>query len=215
MKQLLLVLALIGLSASAATAQPVGPTGETAVEELTAVPRDVRAGEDVTVSGSGCDPGNQVLFELYDPDLNSSANGVAQGDGTFVQSVNLPSTTKVGRSWLRASCLTPESEQRVMEAVILVRRPEFVVTWVNVIFGIGTAFVTAGIGLAMLRQSDSRRHPSSRGFKTRRRSGRGRRGSKRRSSSHPSSEDPGWVEVQGGPERNGTRDAVERPIEVD
>lgn len=217
MKLLFLALAFGSIWTSTTAAQPAGDTSDSAVDELTAVPRELRAGDDVTVSGSGCAAGNQVLFELYDPDLHSSASGVAQGDGTFVQSVNLPSTTKVGRSWLRASCLTPESEQKVMEAVILVNRPQFVVTWVNVIFGIGTAFVTAGIGLAMLRQSDGRRHRSHRGVKRRRlgrkrSSGRRRRHSSSRSSSATESERS--AEVRAGFENNGTR-AADRPAGVE
>jgi hypothetical protein len=213
MKRPILALLLIGVWASAATAQPAG--GPEDPQELIAEPREVRAGDDITVSGEGCAPGNQVKFELYDPDLHSSATGLAQGDGSFVQSVNLPTTTKVGRSWLRATCLTPESEQRVMEAVILVNRPEFVITWVNVIFGLGTAFVVAGIGLAMLRQSDSRRHPTSRGG--RRRGRRGGHRKRKRSSSRSSRSSSGGESsgIRGGPASNGSRDSVDRPVEVD
>ena len=215
MSKLLLALALVPIWAAPAFAQPADPGEGTEFEELTAVPRELRAGEDVTVSGAGCAPGNQVRFELYNPDLHSSADGVVRGDGTFVQSVNLPSTTKPGRSWLRATCLTAEADQKVMEAVLLVNRPEFVVTWTNVVFGLGTALVTAGIGLAMLRPPD-RRHPTRRRVKSRRRRRKKGRGS---SSSRSNLPDPSLdgipVDRRSGAGSNGTKEKAERTIEVD
>jgi hypothetical protein len=129
---------------------------------LTAEPRDVRAGDAVTVTGGGCQPGHEVHFELYNPDLQSSAAGVVRGDGTFVQSITLAPSTQVGPNRLRATCLTPESVEKVMEAALEVSRPEFVIAWTNVIFGAGAALITSGIGLAMLRRPSRRRRSTSR-----------------------------------------------------
>jgi hypothetical protein len=211
----LLVAGILALAwAAPALAQPPEPGPNTEVRQLTAVPSEVRAGDDVTVTGSGCDSGNQVRFDLFNPELRSSAEALARGDGTFVQSIKLPPTTKVGRTWLRATCLTPESEEKVMEAVLLVTRPQFVVTWTNVLFGIGAALMTAGIGLAMLRQPD--RH----GRTTSARHRRHRRHTKHRARSHTGLSRSGpaasgmSVNPKTGPELNGSRDS-ERSLEVD
>lgn len=218
MKRFLWLVTLMSLSAALpALGQPPEPGDDTAVGVLTAVPRELRAGDDLTVTGSGCAPGNQVLFELYNPNLQSSADGVVRGDGTFVQSIHLAPTTRVGRSWLRATCLTPESEEKVTEAVLLVSRPEFVVTWTNVAFGAGFCLVTAGIGLAMLRQPDHHRRSSAR-----RGSGRKRRQKKKKRAGRSrttSSRAPGAtvdgvsLEPRNGPRLNGR--GSDRTIEVD
>jgi hypothetical protein len=193
------VFAMLVLCSSPAHAQ-TDPELAPEADVLTAVPRELRAGEETTVTGEGCAPGNTVSFVLSDPDPGPSAEGIAQGDGTFVQTITLPSTTKVGRAWLRATCITPESESKVMEAVLLVSRPSFVITWTNVIFGIGTALVTGGIGLAMLRQSDHAKHPSSRVTKKRRR----RKGRRKRASSRQSVRAGDQSPVPtGAPELNG------------
>jgi hypothetical protein len=215
MSRILLLLALLSLPAVPALAQPPEPGDRTVVGKLTAQPKELRAGADVTVTGSGCTPGGQVRFELYNPQLQASADGAVRGDGTFVQSINLPPSTKVGRSWLRAACLTPESEQKVMEAVLLVNRPEFVVTWTNVLFGVGAALVTLGIGLGMLRQpsrpedSSSGRHREPRRRKKRRR----RRGTTS-SATAPRTIGGVSIEPKTGAELNGGKD-VERTLEVD
>jgi len=209
-------IALLCLWASPALAQGAS-LDDSGVEQLTAVPRELRAGDDVTVSGSGCAPGNQVRFELRDPAPHSSADGAVAGDGTFVQSIRIPSTTNVGRSWLRATCLTADSEQRVMEAVLLIRRPEFVITWTNVLFGAGAALVTAGIGLSVLRGSHHR-HPRSSG----RGAGRRGRGRKRHRSTESRSHsaarttvDGNAADPQNGPQFNGSRESVNKELEVD
>lgn len=179
---------------------------------LTAVPRELRAGEETTVTGEGCAPGNTVRFVLSDPDPGPSAEVIAQGDGTFVQTIALPPTTKVGRAWLRATCITPDSESRTMEAVLLVSRPQFVITWTNVIFGIGTALVTGGIGLAMLRQSDHTKRPSGRvSTRKRRRKRRRRRSSTRHGDTGVSDRSP---VPSGAPELNGEPKSSER-LEAD
>lgn len=215
MKRLMGAVALLLVWAPGAYAQPREPLDDTDAADLTAVPRELRAGESVTVSGSGCAPGNQVRFELYSPDLHSSADAVVGSDGTFVQSINLPSTTKVGRSWLRATCLTPESDQRVMDAVLLVSRPDFVITWTNIIFGLGAALVTAGIGLTMLRQPQGRRSSKGRSFKRGRRRGRKRRSSRPSSALPDTTVDGIPVGRSSGTELNGTKDAADRSLEVD
>jgi hypothetical protein len=207
LKRLLTAMALVGMWVSPALAQ-----SESAREAdvLTPVPRELKAGEATTVTGEGCAPGNTVRFVLSDPEPGPSVEAIAQGDGTFVQTIALPSTTKVGRAWLRATCITSESESRVMEAVLLVSRPRFVITWTNVLFGIGTALTTAGIGLAMLKQSDSSRHPSGRVKKRRRRKG-GHKRSSTRASTRPSDQSP---ISDRAPELNGVPKSAER-LEAD
>lgn len=206
LKKLLTALAVIGLWASPAFGQADSPELAPEADVLTAVPRELRAGEATTVTGEGCAPGNTVRFILSDPDPGPSVEAIAQGDGTFVQTIVLPSTTKVGRAWLRATCITPDSESKVMEAVLLVSRPKFVITWTNVIFGIGTALITAGIGLAMLKQSDSSKHPSGRGKSRRRRKGRKSSSRTRTSKQSPISDR--------APELNGVPKSAER-LEAD
>lgn len=191
-------LAMMALGSTAA-AQTADPAPEPQVEEMTAEPRELRAGEAVTLSGSGCAPGNQIRFELRNPDLQSSVNSDAEPDGSFVQTIVLPSTTAPGRTWLRAVCLAPDSSERTMEAVLLVTRPRFLVTWTNILFGIGTALLTAGLGLAMLRPSDRRGSSG--------RSGKRRRRRRTRSKDHRRSPQTEAVEVTArspdGPELNG------------
>lgn len=205
---LLTALAVVGMWVSPAFAQTDSLELAPEADVLTAIPRELRAGEATTVTGEGCAPGNTVRFVLSDPYPGPSVEAVAQGDGTFVQAIALPSTTKVGRAWLRATCITPESESKVMEAVLLVSRPKFVITWTNVIFGIGTALTTAGIGLAMLKQSDSSRHTSGRGKSRRRRKGGRKRSSSRtRTSEHSPISDR-------LPELNGVPKSAER-LEAD
>ena len=205
---LLAALALAGLWVSPALAQSDLPELEAEADVLVAVPRELRAGETTTVTGEGCAPGNTVRFVLSDPDPGPSVEAIAQGDGTFVQTIALPSTTRAGRVWLRATCITPESESKVMEAVLLVSRPKFFITWTNVIFGIGTALTTAGIGLAMLKQPDSSRRSSGRGKK------RGRRkGGHKRSSTTAGSSGQSPISDR-APELNGVPKSAER-LEAD
>lgn len=207
MKRLLAALAVLTAVISPAYAQ-TDPLEEPEADVLIAEPRELQAGGQTTVSGSGCAPGNSVSFVLSDPDPGPSAEGVAQGDGTFAHTIALPSTTRVGRVWLRATCITPASESKIMEAVLLVSRPRFVITWTNVIFGIGTALITAGIGLAMLKQSDSSRHPSGRVKKRKR-----RKGGKKRSSTGPTPSDQSPISDR-APELNGVPKSAER-LEAD
>jgi hypothetical protein len=153
---LLLVVAVVLVSAPALAAPPpLNPQDETG--ELLVSPPEVRAGEAASVVGEGCAPGNQVQFDFYNPKLSSSAQASAKGDGTFVLAVGFPANSKIGRTWLRATCLTSASHQRVMQAVVLVSRPKFVITGVNLAFGAGTLLVVLGLGLLALRSPAKRR----------------------------------------------------------
>jgi hypothetical protein len=152
---------LIAFAPAVARAAEIGdPAPGREVAKLTASRERLRAGEGVTVSGGGCAEGSEVRFELYDPDLHSSASTSARGDGTFTQLVQVPSTGPLGRAWLRASCQTPDSELSVREVVLLVTRPAFIITWTNVLFGLGASLVTAGFAFAVLRQPQARKNRS-------------------------------------------------------
>lgn len=209
----LLAVVLMCIVAAPAAAQPVDPTVEPVAEHMTAEPEELRAGDAVTVTGEGCAPGNRIRFELLNPDLATTAESQAAADGTFVQTLVLPSATKPGRTWLRAICLTPEGTERLMEAVILVRRPEFLITWTNVLFGLGTALLTAGLGIALLSSPNRRRRSSTGRISSKTRK---RRRRKRNSRGRP---DPGQVDVSvanpSGPDLNGTKEVDPRTIEVD
>ena len=120
--------------------------------ELSTVPQELRAGGSVMVAGSGCAGGNTVRFDFYDPGLSSSAAAVTDGNGTFAQLIHVPSTAREGRALLRAVCQSPESEELVQEAAILIKRPPWAVTWTNVAFGVATSLVVTGLGLHFLRR---------------------------------------------------------------
>lgn len=143
-------LALLLLTAVPASAVPADPTGDLA--PLTVSSQQLRAGQSVTVSGAGCAPGNQVQLDVFNPDRLEPATIPANSAGGFEQVVQMPASSKVGRAWIRATCLTPDAEQRVMQATVLLTRPEFVITPINVIFGLGTAIFVLGLGLLVLRE---------------------------------------------------------------
>jgi hypothetical protein len=151
LKAWLLAVALFVSPKALFLAQP--PSTDVKLENLTAVPQELRAGDGVLVTGAGCASGNQVRFDLYSPKIQSSAVAVADGAGGFTEIVRIPPGTKVGRAWLRATCIAPNSDQRIMQAVLLVRRPKFLITWTNVFFGAGTALLVAGFGLIVARGS--------------------------------------------------------------
>jgi hypothetical protein len=158
---------------SAAEAAPPQPPQGTEFQKLSASTDHLVAGEEVLVTGDGCAGGDQVRFELYDPQLDSSASTVANTDGTFVQRIRVPTSAQVGRAWLRASCRTPESSEKILQAVLLISRPAFVITWINVLFGVGTFLMVWGLLLALLRRHHSRRvrrrPKKARGYRSRRR----------------------------------------------
>lgn len=127
------------------------------LQPLNVSPTEVRAGESVTVGGSGCTPEGPVQLDLYNPSRLEPAVITAGPDGSFRQIVNIPSDSKVGRARIRATCLTPDSEERVMQATIGVSNPQFLLTWVNVMFGLGASTFVMGLGLLVLRNPDRRR----------------------------------------------------------
>lgn len=149
---------ILALYPSAALAAPPPPDPKAQIGDLMVDPRELKAGDEVKVAGSGCTSRNQVQFELYSPKLRSTVAATAKSDGTFAQTIRFPSTTNVGRTWLRATCLTPDSNQRVMEAVLLVSRPDFLITGINLAFGVGSALVIFGLGVLALK--DAKRRPS-------------------------------------------------------
>jgi hypothetical protein len=104
------------------------------------------------VSGHGCAGGESVRFELYDPDPDSSVSTVANNNGTFAQLIRVPAGAHVGRAWLRASCRTPESGERILQAPLSIAQPPFVITWTNVLFGFGVSLMVAGFLLALRRR---------------------------------------------------------------
>lgn len=144
------------LVGEAAHAAPPKPPEGTELQPLTASRGSLRAGETITVTGYGCTGGDEVRFELFDPLPASSTFAVAQSDGTFVQLINVPTSAQVGRAWLRASCSTPESQERILQAVLLITRPAFLITWVNVFFGLGTSLIVGGFLVVFLRGQSGR-----------------------------------------------------------
>jgi hypothetical protein len=172
-----MLVAVFMFLAAPSVAQPAPPHAPQGFEfqRLRTSREHLRAGEEVLVSGDGCAGGGEVRFELYDPHLQSSTFAVAENDGTFVQLVHVPTTAQAGRAWLRASCRTLESGQKVLQAPLAIARPAFVVTWTNVLFGLGTSLVAGGFLLALVRRGHGRGRRS-RHAKTYRSRGRRRLG---------------------------------------
>jgi hypothetical protein len=157
MTAMLLAALLLVFIPSAAAASPPQTSPGAELQELTASRERLRAGDELMVAGNGCAAAKEVRFELYDPALNSSASALAASDGTFSQLIHVPPTAHAGRAWLRASCQTPESGKRVLQAVVLITRPAFVITWANLLFGLGTSLLVGGFGVVLLRQPNARR----------------------------------------------------------
>jgi hypothetical protein len=155
---IVLFLVLVPIPSSA---QPAVDSS-TSMETLSATPTELKAGEDVAVAGSGCAPENQVRFELYDPQLSSATQTFSGTDGAFMLTVHIPASAKIGRNWLRASCLSVDAKPRIMEAVLLVKRPQFEITRINLFLGLGTALMFFGIGLLSLRDPTRSRRSRSR-----------------------------------------------------
>ena len=148
---LVAVLMLLAAPSVAQPAPPQAPQGSE-FQRLRVSREHLRAGEEVLVIGDGCAGGGEVRFELYDPHLHSSTSTVAENDGTFVQLVHVPATAQAGQAWLRARCGTLESGDRVLQAPLAIARPAFVVTWTNLLFGLGTSLVVGGFLLALVRR---------------------------------------------------------------
>lgn len=139
-------------AASPALGAPAESTGN--LQPLTVSPEQLAAGETVTVSGAGCAAGNRVQLDLYNPERMEPAIVPANGAGSFQQIVKIPASSKVGRAWIRATCMGPDSEPQVMQATLLVSRPEFVITGTNIVFGVGTSLFVIGLGMLVLRQPE-------------------------------------------------------------
>jgi hypothetical protein len=169
MARILFALPVLLLFVGAAHAAPPKPPETTELPRLTASRDRLRAGEKVTVTGYGCTGGDVVRFELYNPQLASSASAVTDSDGSFVQLINVPTSAQVGRAWLRASCSTPESRERILQAVLLITRPPFLITWVNVFFGLGTSLMVGGFLVVFLRGHRGRGSSRRRSAKRRKR----------------------------------------------
>lgn len=152
---LVAVLVLLVVPGGAQAAPPEAPQGSES-QRLRTSREHLRAGEELLVTGDGCAGGGEVRFELYGPRLHSSTSAVAENDGTFVQLLHVPATTRAGRAWLQARCGTLESDERVLRASISIARPAFVVTWTNVLFGLGTSLVVGGFLLALVRREHGR-----------------------------------------------------------
>ncbi|MBW3591748.1 MAG: hypothetical protein KY393_07880 [Actinobacteria bacterium] len=142
------------MAAALGTAWGAPPEPAGRLQPLNVSPTEVPAGESVTVGGSGCTPEGPVQLDLYNPSRLDPAVITAGSDGSFRQIVEVPSNSKGERARIRATCLTRDSRQRVMQTTVGVSNPKFLVTWVNVMFGLGASTFVMGLGLLVLRNPD-------------------------------------------------------------
>jgi hypothetical protein len=153
-----LAIVLTAVPAVALAQEPeVDPDAD--VAPLNAVPRELAAGEQVTVTGDGCGGAGRVQFHLYYPakEQTLSVDAPVESDGTFSQAITVPINAPPGRVWLHATCLNEDRDERILETVLLVSDPPFLVTWTNVLFGAGTSLVVMGGGIRVLRRRHDRR----------------------------------------------------------
>jgi hypothetical protein len=153
-----LAIVLMAVPAVALAQEPeIDPDAD--VVPLSAFPRELAAGEQVTVSGDGCTGEDQVQFHLYYPakERSLSVEAPVEADGTFSQAITVPLNAPSGRVWLHATCRNEQRDERILETVLLVSEPPFLVTWTNVLFGAGTALVIMGVGISVLRRRHERR----------------------------------------------------------
>jgi len=148
---ILLTGVLVALSAPAVWAEPPAPPAGAITGTLDAYPKEPYLGTAVGLSGKGCRPNSTVRLDFFDPGLRSSARAEAGGDGSFVDTVDIPSDASAGRAWARATCDDPGGGQRILDATLVVVRPRIVIAWINVLFGAGVALVVAGSGLLLRR----------------------------------------------------------------
>ena len=135
-----------------AAAEPPAPDPGATVEVLTVSPLTVHAGEVVKVAGRGCEPGKRVDISVFSPNPQPAGSLVAGVAGLFGASLRLPADAEPGRLWIRASCPGANDRPWVMEATLAVRSPAVVITWVNLLFGLGATLAVAGFGLAGRRR---------------------------------------------------------------
>jgi hypothetical protein len=133
-------------------ADPPPPGPGATVEILTVSPLTVHAGDVVKVAGRGCQPGERVDISVFSPNSQPAGSLVAGMAGLFGASVRLPADAEPGRLWIRATCPGANSRPWVLDATLAVRSPAVLVTWVNVLFGLGAALAVVGFGLAGRRR---------------------------------------------------------------
>jgi hypothetical protein len=132
------------------------------VQVLTVSPLRVESGDIVKISGRGCQPGERVDVTVFSPAAHSAGSVVAGMAGLFGASLHLPADAQPGRLWIRATCQGANRMPWVLDATLAVRSPAIVITWVNVLFGLGAALAVVGFGLAGRRRrgrGPARRRP--------------------------------------------------------
>ena len=148
----LLAAAGVVVPARPAAAEPPAPDPGAMVQGLTVSPLTVHAGEVVKVAGRGCKPGKRVDISVFSPDPQPAGSLVAGMAGLFGATVRLPADAAPGRLWIRASCPGANARPWVMDATLAVRSPAVVITWVNLLFGLGAGLAVMGFGLAGRRR---------------------------------------------------------------
>jgi hypothetical protein len=149
---------LVGASARASFAEPPSPPAGTDVRPMTTSTRSIHPGGTVDVTAEGCDAGAAIKLDLYNPELVASDEATAGDDGSFAVTLLIPEDSTVGRAWIRASCRDGDTDA-IFEAIVLVNRPRLVITWINVLFGLGAFFLVMGFGL-VVRRKPTHKKPS-------------------------------------------------------
>jgi hypothetical protein len=145
------VLCAAAMAHPAAAAPPAADPAAT-VQVLTASPLRVHAGEVVRVAGRGCKPGERVDISVFSPDPQHAGSLVAGMAGLFGATIRLPEDAEPGRLWIRATCPGANARPWVMDATLAVRARAVVITWVNLLFGLGAALAVMGFGLVGRRR---------------------------------------------------------------
>lgn len=135
-----------------ALAAPPPPDPKATVQVLSVSRLTVHAGDVVRISGRGCRPGERVDVSVFSPNPQPAGSLVAGMAGLFGASVRLPRDAQPGRLWIRATCPGANNLPWVLDATLAVRSPAVVITWVNVLFGLGAALAVVGFGLAGRRR---------------------------------------------------------------
>jgi hypothetical protein len=139
-------------SAHPVLAAPPPPEPGATVELLSVSRLTVHAGDVVKIAGRGCQPGERVAVSVFSPNPQSAGSLLAGMAGLFGASVQLPADAEPGRLWIRATCPGADNRPWVLDATLDVRSPAIVVTWVNILFGLGAALSVTGVGLAGRRR---------------------------------------------------------------
>lgn len=120
-------------------------------------PRRADAGQTIEVTGYGCAPEATVSFVLRAPDPISDDEIQAGPEGEFGADLRIPGDANPGRAWLRASCRQVDRTTLSLEETLVIARPSFYLSWVNIIFGGGVGLVVAGLGILLFRKPPRRR----------------------------------------------------------